>query len=221
MKLSSPQSALRGTILLTLGRIPSRLLGLAREVLAASFFGAGRAMDCFNLSFTLVTGMRQLFAEQFLTPVVPTYFKVKEQSGEVAALKTLSAVTTRLTITAIVVSVIVFLWADGIIRFIATGFTEDDIHLSVVMLRWFAVGGVAIILHRYFSGLHTCFFQYTAVAFAPLLFNLGTILAMIFFAVKYDVISLASGFSFGYLAFFGVLVLSLPNRDRSNQNQGE
>ncbi len=212
MKPVKPQSALRGTALLILGRIPSRLLGLVREILAASLFGAGRSMDCFNLSFTLVTGMRQLFAEQFLTPIVPTYFKEKKERGEQSALRTLSAITTRLTIVSALVSVLVFIGAESIIRFLATGFNEGQIALSVTMLRWFAVGGIAIILHRYFVGLYTCFFQYSAIAFTPLLFNLGAIGAMVFFAVKYGVVSLAAGFAIGYILYFVSMVFLLPHR---------
>ena len=190
-----PQSALRGTALLFIGRSISRMFGLVREVLSAALFGAGAAMDCFNLSFTAVTGMRQLFAEQFLTPIVPTYFKRLNESGEQGALRSLQSITTRLHLVALLVSVAAFIWAGQIVYLIAPGFGPEKVKLSTTLLRWFAVGGVAITLHRYYSGLHSCFFQYTAIAFAPLLLNVGAILAMVFFGVKLGIISLAAGIS--------------------------
>jgi putative peptidoglycan lipid II flippase len=213
MNSAPPQSVLKGTAILFAGRVTGRLLGLVREVVAASLFGAGRAMDCFNLSFTVLISMRQLFAEQFHTPLVPAYFQRKEESGEHAALESLRAISTRLSLTTLIVCIGVFAVARQIITLIAPGFDEDQLQLSTTLLRWFAVGGLGIILHRFFSGVHTCFFRYTVVAFAPLLLNVGAISAMAFYAVKYGIVSLASGMALGFLAILYTLLFFLPHRN--------
>ncbi|TKJ39997.1 murein biosynthesis integral membrane protein MurJ [candidate division LCP-89 bacterium B3_LCP] len=212
MKSVEPQSALRGTALLFLGRILSRILGLGREVLAASFFGAGRGMDCFNLSFTFVTSMRQLFAEQFHTPIVPTYFQQKKENGMEAALRSIRVITTRLNVFTILICIAVFIWAHSLVSLVAPGFSAEKVDLSATMLRWFAVGGFGIILHRYYVGLHTCFFRYTAIAFAPLLLNVITIAVLVIFASRAGIVSLASGISLGFLAYVIVLYFLLPHR---------
>jgi len=212
MKTRFPQSVFHGTALLFLGRSLSRFLGLIREVLSAAYFGAGMAMDCFNLSYTIVIGLRQLFAEQFLTPIIPVYFKRKEEDGEEAALQSLASITVLLNIIALVISIIILIWAKHLIQFLAPGFNQEKIELSTILLRWFAIGGIGIILHRYYTGLFTCFFQFTAIAFAPLFLNVFTILLMVFFAVRFGVISLATGFSAGFLAYLFILIYFLPHR---------
>lgn len=214
MKSPAPQSVLRGTVLLFIGKIISRVLGLVREVLSASLFGAGMAMDCFNLSFTIVTSMRLLFSEQFHTPITPVYFQRKRESGEEAALLSLRQVTTRLNLITLIICIIVFLFAAQIVRAIAPGFDEQKIRLSATMARWFAVGGAGIILYRYYTGIFTCFFQYTAVSFTPLLMNVFAIGGMVFFAVKAGVVSLASGMALGYLAHLATLMFFLPKQRR-------
>lgn len=212
MKHPTPQSALRGTATLLTGRIASRILGLVREILSASLFGAGSMMDCFNLSYTVLIAMRRVFAEQFLTPVVPTYFQRKQEDGEQAALKSISAVTTRLFIFALLASIAIFALAGHIVRILAPGFDAEKMRLAAVLIRWFAVGGLGIILHRYFAGIHICFFRYNAIAFCPLFMNLVIIGAMVFFAVKYGIVSLAAGISIGFLVYLAALYIFLPHR---------
>jgi putative peptidoglycan lipid II flippase len=211
MKSPKPQSALRGVALLFIGRIPSRILGLIREMMAASFFGASRMMDSFNIAFAVMLFMRQLFAEQLATPVLPTFFKRNKESGQKEALDTLRALTTRLGLLTLSISVVIFLGAKHIIQVIAPGFSEDQINLTATMVRWIAVGGVAVMLYRYFVILHTCFFRYTVIAFAPLFLNIGAITAMTCFAISAGVVSLAAGLAMGSIGYVVTLILFLPH----------
>jgi putative peptidoglycan lipid II flippase len=190
----------------------NRFLGVGREVLTAAFFGSSAAMDAFNLAFTVVTSMRQFFAEQFLTPIIPTFFQRRQEGGETAAVQSLRYITTRLNLISIGICVVIFIGSKQIIRWIAPGFQPEQVHLAGTLIRWFAVGGVGFILHRYYSGIYMCFFRYTMISFAPLLMNIGAILAMIFFAAQYGVISLAAGFSLGFLAFFLLQAAGIPHR---------
>lgn len=208
-----PQSVLKGTAILFLGRISNRFLGLIREILSASLFGTGMAMDCFNLSFTMVTGVRKVFAEQFSTPVIPTFFRRQREGGDEATVRSLQSLTTRLFLFSFLISTGIFIWAKQIVQLIAPGFDIEKVQLSSTMLRWFAVGSISLILHLYITGIYTCFFRYYIIAFAPLLFNLFAILAMVFFAVKFGVVSLAAGYSLGFVTYVVFLLYFLPRRN--------
>ena len=64
----------------------SRLLGLVREQVFASFFGAGYAMDAFIIAFRIPNLLRDLFAEGALSAAFVTTFSRKiTQEGEAAA----------------------------------------------------------------------------------------------------------------------------------------
>ena len=212
MKPGPRQSVLRSTTLLFCGRLINRFFGLGREVLIATFFGAGWAMDCYNLSYTVATSLRQLFAERFYIPLIPTYYQQREKYGEADALRSISSIAFLLNLLTILVCIALFIFAKKLLFLIAPGFTLDQIQLSTVLVRWFAIAGVAFILHRFYIGLHTCFFRYTVVSFAPILMNVGAISAMVFFSVKFGVVSLAAGVSLGFLAYFFVLIAYLPHR---------
>lgn len=71
----------------------SRILGLARDVLFARFFGAGVMMDVFKVTFAMPNYFRRLFAEgAFLQAFVPVLNEVKE-NGTDAEVKSLVADT--------------------------------------------------------------------------------------------------------------------------------
>jgi len=207
-----PQSVLRGIGILLLGRIPSRLLGLVREVLTASLFGAGWIMDSYNLSLTIVSSLKLFFAEQLSVPINPIFFQRKNRDGEKAAFDSMRVITTFTTALSVIVSVLLLFFADVVIGWLTPGFDEQSRTLSILLLRCLAVGGAGVILHRYLSSLHTCFLRYNAVAFAPLTLNVIIILAMVFFGARVGIISLAAGTALGYLVYIIVLIIWLPRR---------
>src|SRR5436190_5951376 len=54
--------------------LTSRILGLARETVLASTFGAGNAMDAFTVAFRIPNLVRDLFAEGAMSAAfVPTF----------------------------------------------------------------------------------------------------------------------------------------------------
>ena len=64
----------------------SRILGLAREQIAAALFGGGGAMDAFTAAFRIPNLLRDLFAEGALsTAFVTTFSKTIARGGNEAA----------------------------------------------------------------------------------------------------------------------------------------
>src|SRR5512143_1292574 len=64
----------RSAGLIGLATMASRLLGLVREQVLAYLFGAGNAMDAFNVAFRIPNLFRDLFAEGGMSAAfVPTF----------------------------------------------------------------------------------------------------------------------------------------------------
>src|SRR2546426_4848268 len=60
----------------------SRVLGLAREQVMASWFGAGFATDAFNVAFRIPNLLRDLFAEGAMSSAfVPTFTEYQQTRG--------------------------------------------------------------------------------------------------------------------------------------------
>src|SRR5262245_4711068 len=61
----------------------SRLLGLVRDQVLASMFGAGNAMDAFNVAFRIPNLVRDLFAEGAMSAAfVPTFARHLTERGK-------------------------------------------------------------------------------------------------------------------------------------------
>src|SRR6202795_2998386 len=64
----------------------SRILGLVRDQLLASMFGAGNAMDAFNVAFRIPNLVRDLFAEGAMSAAfVPTFARQLAIGGKAGA----------------------------------------------------------------------------------------------------------------------------------------
>src|SRR5437867_7803728 len=60
----------------------SRVLGLLREQVMATLFGAGLATDAFNVAFRIPNLLRDLFAEGAMSSAfVPTFTGIHERGG--------------------------------------------------------------------------------------------------------------------------------------------
>ena len=78
----------RAAGIVSLATLLSRVLGLIREQIFAAFFGAGFAVDAFQVAFRIPNLLRDLFAEGAMSAAfVPTLTQVQERQGPEAAMR--------------------------------------------------------------------------------------------------------------------------------------
>src|SRR5678816_3656911 len=79
LELSSPSQQTRlarSAVSAGAATMTSRTLGLVRDQVLASMFGAGNAMDAFNVAFRIPNVVRDLFAEGAMTAAfVPVFMR--------------------------------------------------------------------------------------------------------------------------------------------------
>ncbi len=183
----------------------SRILGFARDMVIAFFFGTGASADAFFVAFRLPNLLRRLFAEgAFTVAFVPVFTQTMSREGKSYALETARAVLTALGVILAVLSVAGVLFAPAMVRVIAPGFTEDPAKLNqtieltrIVFPYIFFIGLVAGCM-----GVLNSLQHFAAPALAPALLNLSMILAMVFFASRFQepVYALAWGVMVGGIA---------------------
>jgi putative peptidoglycan lipid II flippase len=125
-------SALR----MMLGTLASRVLGLLREILTASFFGATRSLDAFYVAYTLANLSRQLLAEGALSAsFVPVFSRVHKRDGAEAA-ERLSRQAMTILLAACLIAVLLGMSASPLlVRAIAPGFTGEQAALASALTR--------------------------------------------------------------------------------------
>jgi putative peptidoglycan lipid II flippase len=176
----------------------SRVLGFARDVVLARFFGAGPVMDAFFVAFKIPNFMRRLFAEgafsQAFVPVIGEY-RTRREHAEVQALVdrvagTLGAVLALVTLIGVIA-------APALILIFAPGFAigDDRYDMAVGMLRLTFPYLLFISLVSLAGGILNTYGRFGVPAFTPVLLNVVLIAAAIWGAplVEQPGMALAGG----------------------------
>ena len=104
----------------------SRLLGLAREVVAASYFGVTAAMSAFTIAFQVPNLVRALFADSALQGAfVPVFSELLEKGERKEAFRVASSLFFLICLVLGGVTALFILFAEPIMSLFAPGFDDD------------------------------------------------------------------------------------------------
>ena len=157
----------------------SRVLGLVRDQVLASMFGAGNAMDAFNVAFRIPNLVRDLFAEGAMSAAFVPVFMRQLATGDTSSAWRLgnNVINALLVVTGVLVVLgIIFAWP--IVRTFAgdyanvPGKLELTVLLTRIMLPFLTLVAVAAALMGMLNSLQRFFIP----ALAPAMFNIATIL---------------------------------------------
>jgi len=167
----------------------SRILGLVRDVVIASMFGAGPATDAFFVAFRIPNLLRRLFAEgafsQAFVPILAEY-RTRNGAGETRLLA--DRVATLLAAALLVVSVLGIIAAPAIVYVSAPGFAAqpDKFALTVSMLRITFPYILFISLVSLSAAILNTWSRFAIPAFTPTLLNVAFIAGALVFAPYFD-----------------------------------
>ena len=157
----------------------SRILGLVRDQVLASMFGAGNAMDAFNVAFRIPNLVRDLFAEGAMSAAFVPVFMRQLACGERAAAWRLgnNVINALLVVTGILV-------VGGIVfaRPLVTAFAADyaavpgKLELTIVLTRIMLPFLTLVAIAAVFMGMLNSLHRFFVPALAPAMFNIATII---------------------------------------------
>ena len=161
----------------------SRILGFARDVVLARYFGAGMAMDAFTMASKIPNFGRRTFGEgAFSLAFVPVLseYKVTRKHEEVKLLT--DQVAGSLGLALFIVTAIGVIGAPVVMWIFAPGFSNfpDKYDLSVKMLRWTFPYLMFISLTAMAGGILNTYSRFWVQSFTPVLLNICMILAVVY-----------------------------------------
>lgn len=190
----------------------SRVLGYVRDMVIASFFGAGMVSDAFIVAFRIPNMLRRLFGEGSLSiAFVPVFTDTLNHKGWDEAQQLALGSLRILFLGLVAASAVAVFMAPALVHLLAYGFTEDPekytlcIQLTRIMLPYsIFIGMVALCM-----GILNVLGHFAAPALAPFLLNasmIGTV--MIFSWISPSMTTRVIGLSIGVL-IGGVLQFGL------------
>lgn len=177
------QSLLRSTSLVSIMTFISRMMGFARDMVIAHFFGATAGMDAFFVAFRIPNFMRRLFAEgafaQAFVPVLSEYQKTQHENDVRIFI---SRIAGYLTAILSLVTVIGIIAAPIIILLFAPGFSQDGerAQLATHMLRITIPFLMLVSLTAMAGAVLNTYGYFGVPAFTPVLLNISMILSALY-----------------------------------------
>ena len=156
----------------------SRVLGLVRDQVLASMFGAGNAMDAFNVAFRIPNLVRDLFAEGAMSAAfVPVFMRQLATGDRPSAWRLGNNVINALLASTGVLVVLGVVFAPPLVGAFAADYAavpgklELTVLLTRIMLPFLTLVAVAAAMMGMLNSLQRFFIP----ALAPAMFNIATI----------------------------------------------
>ncbi len=206
----------RSTAFFSIATAASRVAGLAREVVAAGYYGTSGPMSAFTVAFQVPNLIRSLFADAALQPAfVPIFTEQLEQKNYREAFRLASALLLIVTMVLGAITALFVLAAPLIMPLFAPGFEGEILDLTVTLsqvlfpiLILLGVSGIVV-------GVLNSYDRFGAFAIAPLFWNLTIIAVLVVVEPMLDGQDRIYAYAFGVLA--GTLVqLLIPTFDLRN-----
>ena len=209
-KLLGLEKTVGGAAIIIAGAsILSRLIGLLRDRLLSSTFGAGQVLDAYYAAFrlpdlvfnTLVLGA---LSSAFIPVFLEAWSLDKKRAWQIS-----NSILNILFLIIIFVGTCFFIFAPGLVGLIVPGFGPETRVLTISLTRVMLIGILFFTLSNVAGSILKSFRKFIAYSIAPIMYNLGIIFGILVLVQKIGPIGLAWGVVFGSAAHFLVQLPSL------------
>ncbi len=195
------QSVTAAAFIVAAAGIASRLLGLVRDRILASEFGAGDALDVYYAAFRIPDFIYNLLIIGALSAVfIPVFTGLISKGKEEESWKLASGILNIQALFMIVMAVFVFFFADKLIRLIAPGFPPEKMAETAFFTRIMFLSPIFLGISAIFGGVLVSFKKFLVYSLSSVMYNLGIIFGALVFVKFWGPIGLAWGVVLGAAA---------------------
>ncbi len=206
----------RSTAFFSIATAFSRVAGLVREIVAASYFGISGAMSAFTIAFQIPNLVRSLFADAAIQAAfVPVFTEELEKGNRREAFRLASTLIYLVTLALGAITAIFVLAAPVIVPIFAPGFSGEILDLTVtlsqilfpILIMLGATGMVVGILNSYD--------RFAAFAISPFFWNVAIITVLVLLEPAFEGNDRIYAYAIGVLVGTA-LQLAIPAFDLRN-----
>lgn len=184
----------------------SRILGLFRDRLLASEFGASRTLDVYYASFQIPDFLFTVFLVGAASAaILPTFIGFWQQD-KVKARLFIGGLLSVFSLGALIISITVAVFAPFLTRWVAPGFDEDGQALMVLMTRIMMLSPIFLGVSNIFSSVVQANRQFLVFALTSIFYNLGIIFGILVFVPWLGPSGLALGVVLGAFLHMAVQI---------------
>lgn len=187
-------------IILIVATFFSKLIGLLRDRILASLFGAGRELDIYFAAFRIPDFLFQiLIIGSLSSALIPVFSEYWEKKTEKEAWKLFNNVLYVFFSILVILGFFLVIFTPQLMRLIIPGFSGEEMKLVILLTRIMFLSPLILTISNIFGALLQYFSRFLIYSFAPIVYNIGIIIGALFFVPKIGVIGLAFGVVLGSL----------------------
>ncbi|MFA5961882.1 MAG: murein biosynthesis integral membrane protein MurJ [Parcubacteria group bacterium] len=191
-------SVISAAFVITIAGLASRILGLVRDRFLASTFGAGDTLDVYYAAFRIPDLIYNVLILGALSAAfIPVFTTLISQKKDKEAWEMANGVMNLVITFVILLSLIFCLFAPYLMKLITPGFPADKMARVVMFTRIMFLSPIFLGISGIFGGILTSYKRFLIYSFAPIFYNLGIILGVVFFVRLWGPIGLAWGVVLG------------------------
>lgn len=194
------ESVISAAFVITMAGIFSNLLGLIRDRLLASTFGAGDTLDVYYAAFRIPDLIYNLLILGAMSAAfIPVFTGLRSRENDDEAWKLTNGIMNLAILFIILVSLVCAIFAPVLMKIITPGFSPEKIDSVVMFTRIMFLSPIFLGISGIMGGVLTSMKHFLIYSIAPLLYNIGIITGILFFVKFFGPIGLAWGVVFGAL----------------------
>jgi len=214
------ESVISAAFVITTAGIVSNLMGLVRDRLLASSFGAGDTLDIYYAAFRIPDLIYNLLILGALSAAfIPVFTGLQSQEKDDESWKLTNGMVNLAFFCIIILSLFFAIFAPILMRLITPGFSPEKIDGVVGFTRIMFLSPLFLGISGIMGGVLTSMKRFLIYSIAPLLYNLGIIIGILFFVRIMGPIGLAWGVVLG--AFLHMVLQYVTVRTLGYKHQWE
>lgn len=184
-------------LLLGAASLLSRILGILRDRLLASHFGASRELDIYYAAFQVPDFVYNIFLlGAASTAIIPIFLEIRDKNDPEAA-RLINNLINVFVVIALAVVILASLFMPFFIKLVTPGFSFEDQKTTVLLARLMMLSPLFLGLSGILSAVTQIFRRFLVFALSPIVYNLGIILGIIVFLPTFGLAGLAFGVVIG------------------------
>jgi len=187
----------------------SQLLGLVRDRTLAHIVGAGPVLDVYYAAFRipdfLYISVASLASITVLMPFLIEKINNKED-GKEKAQKFLNNVFSAYMLFMVFISIVIAILMPYLAKYIAPGFSEEQLHMLVTTSRIMLMSPIFIGLSNLIGTVTQMFKNFLVFSLSPIFYNLGILFGIFFLYSKYGVYGLGMGVIIGAILHLSIQI---------------
>ncbi|MBL7156179.1 MAG: murein biosynthesis integral membrane protein MurJ [Candidatus Pacebacteria bacterium] len=191
--------------------ILSGLLGVLRDRFLAGTFGAGEDLDIYFAAFRIPDFLQAILVIGGINATFLPMFSQKIRKGKEKAIEFSNSFLNGILILLLISCFILIILTPYILKYVVPGFNQVQMAKTITMTRIMFLSPILFSISAVLSGILHFFNRFLIYSLAPIFYNFGIIIGILFFTPIFGIYGLAFGVIFGALMHFLIQVPAAKN----------